>query len=87
MKTCRALVSGTAETGMVMFAKAEVPALPVAVKLIELELLEKAERMASERTNAEHPVAQPSGPNVDVMLNWTVTERLKGPPLPVTVTV
>ena len=52
-----------------------VPLRPVAVKLIEVEEPDMFERIASLRMNAEHPDPQLAGPNVEVMLKRTMTER------------
>jgi hypothetical protein len=50
---------GTADFGIVTFAKAVVPVWPVAVKLSKVELPEKLVMVASLITVAVQPVPQP----------------------------
>jgi hypothetical protein len=56
------------------------------VELVELEDPEGCDIGVLLRTGAAHPVAHASGPTVEVTLNATVTELLRGPAVPVTMT-
>ena len=86
VETVRAVMSGTAASGIVTFAKAVVPMRPVAVKLIDVAELVGFESTASLRMKIEHAVPQLSGPVVEVMLYPTITEETRGPYVPVTLT-
>jgi len=67
------VISGTAEIGIVTFAKAVVPVWPVAVKLSCVELPEKFVMVASLETDAVQPVPQPPEV-VEATLNMTMVE-------------
>ncbi len=57
--TWRALMSGTADLGIVTLAKAVVPLWPLAVKLIIVEEAAKFDIVASLVTEVVQPVPQP----------------------------
>ena len=52
--------------------------------LVEPDAPETGDTSVAVRIGAAHPVAHESGPSVEVTLNPTVTELLRGPAVPVT---
>ena len=86
IRTCSALMFETADFGMVTFAKAVVPAWPLAAKLSRVELPVKLVIVASLKTVAVQPVPQLALVEEDT-LNVIVAECSSAPLLPVTVTV
>jgi len=80
------MISGTAEIGIVTFAKAVVPVWPVAVKLSCVALPLKLVIDASLETIAVQPVPQPPEV-VEDTLNATRAECANDPLVPATVTL
>ena len=77
-------MSGTADIGMVVFAKAVVPVFPDAVKATCVELLVKLVTVAVLVSVEVQPVPQ-LPVMVDATLNTTLSDRLIEPLVPVTV--